>query len=194
MTRRVQPLAAIPFAVAILLAGCGGKSKQDDPGAGAPPPAKVEPEADAALVKVERPEQFTLATATKYVALPELAVTGVVTPDISRNIPVPSLVSGKVVEVHARLGDEVAKGQLLLKVRSSDVAGAYSDYRKAVVNERLTSTQLDRAKLLFEKGALAKKDLEVAQNAEDAAKVDLDTSTERLRLLGSGEPCNATHA
>jgi cobalt-zinc-cadmium efflux system membrane fusion protein len=184
MTHRPRLLTAIPIAVAVLLAGCGDK-KKPDAGAGAPPPAKVEREADASIVKVDQPEQFPLATAAEYSASTELGVTGTVSPDVSRSIPVPSLVSGKAVEVFARLGDEVKKGQLLLKVRSSDVAGAYSDYRKAMVGERLTLMQLDRSKLLFEKGALAKKDLEVAQNAEDAAKVDLETTAERLRLLGS---------
>jgi multidrug efflux pump subunit AcrA (membrane-fusion protein) len=176
---------AIPILAAVFFAGCGGKAKQQDPGAGAPPVVKVEREADASIVKVDKPEQFMLATAAEYSASTELGVTGTVSPDVSRSVPVPSLVSGKAVEVLARLGDEVKKGQLLLKVRSSDVAGAHSDYRKAVVAERLTLMQSERAKLLFEKGALAKKDLEVAQNAEDSAKVDLETTAERLRLLGS---------
>ena len=123
--------------------------------------------------------------AAAFKAAPQLSVTGVVSPDVSRSVPVISLVSGRVVEIHARLGDEVKQGQLLLKVRSSDVAGAYSDYRKAVANEQLARAQLQRAKILFDKGAIAAKDLEMAQNAEDTAKVDLDTTTEHLRLLGS---------
>ena len=134
---------------------------------------------------MDKPEQFPLATAAVFKAAPELSVTGVVNPDVSRSVPVISLVSGRVVEIHARLGDEVKPGQLLLKVRSSDVAGAYSDYRKSVVNEQLARVQLEREKTLFEKGAAAAKDLETAQSAEDAAKVDLDTTTERLRLLDS---------
>lgn len=116
---------------------------------------------------------------------PELNVTGVISADISRNVPVISLASGRVVEIDARLGDEVKKGQLLFKVRSTDIAQAFSDYRKAVANEQLTKVQLDRAKTLFDKGAIATKDLEVAQNAEDTAKVDLDTTAEHLRTLGS---------
>lgn len=183
MTLRLQLPAAL--AIAVLLAGCGGKTKKDESGAGAPPPVKVEREADASVVKVDKPNQFPLAVAAEYSASTELGVTGVVSPDVSRSIPVPSLVSGKAVDVFARLGDEVKRGQLLLKVRSSDVASSYADYRKAVVNERLTLSQWERAKLLFDKGALAKKDLDVAQNAEDSAKVDLETTAERLRLLGS---------
>ena len=92
---------------------------------------------DANNFKVDHPEQFPLATAGEYIAAPELNVTGVVSPDVSRQVPVPSLASGRVVEIDARLGDEVKKGQLLFKVRSTDIAGAFSDYRKAVKNEQL---------------------------------------------------------
>ena len=140
---------------------------------------------DANNFKVDHPEQFPLATAGEHVAAPELNVTGVVSPDVSRQVPVPSLASGRVVEIDARLGDEVKKGQLLFKVRSTDIAGAFSDYRKAVKNEQLAKIQLDRAKLLFDNGAIPKSALEIAQTTEDNAKVDLETTTEHLRLLGS---------
>jgi cobalt-zinc-cadmium efflux system membrane fusion protein len=140
---------------------------------------------DASNFKVDHPEQFPLATAGEYLASPELNVTGVVSPDVSRQVPVPSLASGRVVEIDARLGDEVKKGQLLFKVRSNDIASAFSDYRKAVKNEQLAQIQLNRAKLLFDGGAIPKSALEVAQNAGDNAKVDLETTTEHLRLLGS---------
>jgi cobalt-zinc-cadmium efflux system membrane fusion protein len=89
------------------------------------------------------------------------------------------------VEINARLGDEVKKGQILFKVRSSDIAGAFSDYRKAVKNEELAKVQLERAQLLFDNGAIAKSQLEIAQNAEENSKVDLETTQEHLRLLGS---------
>jgi cobalt-zinc-cadmium efflux system membrane fusion protein len=89
------------------------------------------------------------------------------------------------VEIDARLGDEVKQGQILFKVRSTDIAGAFSDYQKAVKNEQLALIQLNRSKLLFENGALAKSAVEIAQTTEDNAKVDLVTTTEHLHLLGS---------
>lgn len=168
----------------LLLAACGKKEDPPDAKAEAPPPTHVEQEGDANLVKVDHPDQFPLATAGKHSAAPELSVTGVVNPDVARTVPVVSLASGRVVEINARIGDEVKKGQLLLKVQSSDISGAFSDYRKAKVTEQLTKAQLDRAKLLFEKGAIAQKDLEVAQSAEDSALVDVETTTARLKLLG----------
>jgi cobalt-zinc-cadmium efflux system membrane fusion protein len=182
-------LLEIGFCLGALLfaAGCGRavpavSAQESDTG---PHAAAVEPDMDADNLKVDHPEQFPAATAGVYAAAPELNVTGVVGPDISRQVPVPSLASGKVVEIDARLGDEVQQGKVLFKVRSSDIAGAFSDYRKAVKNEQLAKIQLDRAQLLFDNGAVAKSLLEIAQNAEDNAKVDLETTSEHLRLLGS---------
>lgn len=170
----------------VILAGCDKKVNADADKTGTgPEPAKVEPDLDANNFKVDHPEKFPLATAGERTAAPELNVTGVVNPDVSLQVPVPSLTTGRVVEIDARLGDTVKAGQLLFKVRSTDIAGAYSDYQKAVKNEELTKIQLNRAKILLDDGAIPKSQLEIAQNAEDNAQVDLTTTREHLKLLDS---------
>jgi cobalt-zinc-cadmium efflux system membrane fusion protein len=151
----------------------------------APPPAKIVPGADFSLLTVDHPEQYPLVAATARTSAPELVVTGVVSPDISRNVPVVSLASGRVVGIYARLGDTVQRGQLLLRVRSDDVSSGFSNYRKAVADEALARAQLERTADLYQHGAMAKADFEVAQDAEDKAKVDLETMAEHLRLLGN---------
>lgn len=156
----------------------------DDTGAG-PVPTTVQPEMDSNNFKVDHADRFTLAIAGEHTAAPELNVTGVVSPDVSRQVPVPSLATGRIVEIDAKLGDEVKKGQLLFKVRSTDMSGAFSDYRQAVKNEELSKIQLDRAKLLYEHGAIPKSALEIAQNAEDDNVIVLDTTKEHLTLLGA---------
>jgi cobalt-zinc-cadmium efflux system membrane fusion protein len=166
----------------VVMTGCNeGKA---DPKAEAPPKAVVEPDLDANNFKVDHPEQFPLATAVEHKAVPALNVTGVVQPDISRAVPVISLASGRVVEIKARLGDVVTKGQLLMRVQSNDVSGAYQTYLKAQNDERLAKLQLDRAQLLYDKGATAKSALEAADVAEEDAKANLTASTEQLHLLG----------
>ena len=100
-----------------------GCTAHADPAAEAPPPANIVPAADADLFTVDHPEQFPLAAATERPSTSELVVTGTVTPDVARNVPVVSLASGRVVGIHARLGDTVQKGQLLLTIRSDDVVG-----------------------------------------------------------------------
>ena len=177
----VSALAISPV-LALLPAGCGGSKA--DPKAEAPPPATVEREENANVFLVEHPEQFPLVTAIEYTSTSQLVATGSVTPDISKNVPVISVATGRVVEVKARLGDTVQKGQLLLRVQSADLASAFSDHRKAIADEQLAHTQLDRAKLLYDKGAISLNDLQVAQDTEDKAVVDVENTTERLRVLG----------
>ena len=168
--------------LAVALSGCN--SGKENEKAEAPPAATIVPDLDANNFKVDHPEQFPLVTAAEHKAAPQLNVTGVVQPDINRAVPVISLASGRVVEIKARLGDVVEKGQLLLRVRSNDVSGAYDTYLKAVNDERLARLQFERAQILYDKGAIAKSALEQADDTEGDAKADLNAATEQLKLLG----------
>jgi membrane fusion protein, heavy metal efflux system len=175
-------LLLVAMLLPLLLGGCNGHV---DAAEEAPPPPNVVPDVDLNLFTVDRPEQFPLVEATAHPTSSELVVTGTVAPDVSRNVPVVSLASGRVVAIHARLGDTVKKGQLLLTIRSDDVAGGFDAYRKAVADELLARKQLNRAVDLFAHGAIAEQDLEVAKDTADDAKVTLETATEHLRLLGN---------
>jgi cobalt-zinc-cadmium efflux system membrane fusion protein len=55
----------------------------------------------------------------------------------------------------------------------------------AVADETLARTQYERAKDLYEHGAIALNDLQVAQDTEDKARIAVDTMAEHLRLLGN---------
>jgi membrane fusion protein, heavy metal efflux system len=191
MKRLVFLEAALALWLALALAGCGGKAATPDPAAGAPPPAQVEEEHNGDIVKVDHPDQFPLVAAVKRISTPELNATGTVNPDISRNVPVISIASGRIIEIHARLGDTVTKDQLLMKVQSADIAQAFSDYRQAIADEVLSRAQLDRSKILFDRGAIAQKDLEVAQDTDEKAKVTVETTLDHLTVLGA-DPKNPT--
>jgi membrane fusion protein, heavy metal efflux system len=176
--RQLWPLA---FG-ALLLTGCQSK---DNAAAEAPPAATVIQGLDVTRFSVEHPERYPVATAAQYEAPSKLVVNGAVYPDVNRTVPVVTLASGRVVDIRARLGDTVKKGQLLLRIRSDDVSGGYDAYRKAVADELLARKQLDRTKLLYDHGAMAMQDVEAAEDNEDDAKTTLDTATEHLKLLGN---------
>jgi cobalt-zinc-cadmium efflux system membrane fusion protein len=167
-----------------LLASCDQKVKAD-PRIEEPPAPSVEHKIGSDSVEVDHPELFSVTAATAHGAPSELNVTGTVSSDISRNVAVVSLASGRVVEVRARLGDEVAKGQLLVRIQSADISGAFSDYRKASADQGLAQGQLERAKLLYSKGAIPQKELEVAQEIDDKARVDVEAAVDRLKVLGA---------
>lgn len=194
MNRKVLLTGAAVFLAAIaILTGCSKSSaKADSSEDTAPPPAQVEPDMDASNFKVDHPEQFPVVAAASYRAAPELNVTGVVSPDVSKQVPVISTATGKVIDIKVRVGDAVQKGQVLFTVRSADINGAFSDYRHAVAAEQLAKKQLDRAKILLDDGAIPKSQLEIAQTAEDTAQVDVDTTAKHLQVLGVPDPSKPT--
>jgi cobalt-zinc-cadmium efflux system membrane fusion protein len=172
-------LASVATVLSLLLACTASKAGPD------PSQVKVEKAPDPSLIEVPHPEQYTLVTVEQRPIADEMLVNGVVTPDVNRSVPVLSLAGGRVVEIRTRLGDDVKKGQVLLEIDSPDVASAFSDYQKFRTDELLAQKQLDRAKLLYAKGAIAEKDLEVAEDAEQKAAVDVRTAAQRLKVLGA---------
>jgi membrane fusion protein, heavy metal efflux system len=179
MKHTVVPAAVLSF---WMLSGCGGQ--KHDPAAQAPPPVQVENEGGVSLITVDHPGRFPLATATEYRATSTLNVTGTVNPDISRQIPVISIASGRVVAIHTQIGASVKKGQLLMEVQSTDISNAFNAYLKAVNDERLARAQDERAKILYDKGAIAKSQVEIADDGEQDAKADQLAAEQQLVVLG----------
>jgi cobalt-zinc-cadmium efflux system membrane fusion protein len=179
------------FLASLFLTGCGSTPKTEAAGDTGPPASvQVEPDMDPSNFKVDKPENFPLATAASRMAAPELNVTGVTSPDVSRQVPVISTATGRITEIDAKVGDSVTKDQILFKVRSTDIAGAFSDYRKAVVAEKLAKMTLDRDQILIKDGAIPTSQLEVAQSGEDSAQVDVQTTLSHLQVLGVSDPAH----
>ncbi len=154
---------------------------KDVPAVTSKPPVTLDPD----VFSTDHPELFKTAKAETR-ALPTIVTAnGTIAPDVNRTIHVTSLGAGRVVDLKVKLGDNVKKGQTLLLISSPDLAGAFSDYQKAKADEVLARKALNRAQELYQHGALAAKDLEAAQDTEDKAKVDVETSEHRVRLLGA---------
>jgi cobalt-zinc-cadmium efflux system membrane fusion protein len=184
--RRVNTTyAGLMLAALLLSAGCGKKEKVDEAAAAPPKTQVVELQPDHNLVKVERPERFELVAATLREELPQIDVTGSVTPDIEKSLPVVSLASGRVVGIYAKLGDDVKKGQLLLKVLSNDITNAFQSYAQSKADEQLTRTQAERSKLLYDKGAISLNDLQVAEGTHEKALVAMNSAAQQIRTLGA---------
>ena len=112
--------ATVCLGLSLLAAGCARKveaqANADASTMGtAPVPTTVVSDMDPNDFRVDHPDQFPLATAGEHTAAPELNVTGVVNPDVSRQVPVPSLATGRIVEIDARLGDKSRKASCCTK-------------------------------------------------------------------------------
>jgi cobalt-zinc-cadmium efflux system membrane fusion protein len=176
------------IAVGILVAGLSGCSRESVKAApnDAPPPT-VETVPDRNVVTIANPERFALTEASARHESDQILANGTVAADVSRSYAVNALSSGRVVDVKARLGDDVQKGQLLLTMTTPDMSQAFADYQKFQAGTSLAKTQLDRAQLLYSHGASPQKDVEVAQDTYNRAIIDTKAAEERIRLLG-GDP------
>lgn len=165
----------------LALAGCG---KKFNPASGEVQQAQVIETSNAGLVSVDHPEQYPVVTAERVDRPEMLSVTGSVNPDVSREVPVITMANGRVVDIKARLDDNVKKGQLLLTVQSTDVTNAFDAYLKAVNDELMNNKAYLRARDLYQHGAISQAMLEQAEDAENDSKADLAAAEEQLKILG----------
>ena len=166
-----------------MLDGCGGE--KHDQAAQAPPPVQVEEEGGVSLITVDHPDRFPLVAATEFQSTSTLNVTGTVNPDVSRHIPVIShrlRPGGRDPHPDRRLRQEgpVADGgaehRHLQRLRSIPEGGQRRDaWRGPRTNEPKSFTT---------KGAIAKSQLEIADDAEQDAKTDLTAAEQQLIVLG----------
>jgi cobalt-zinc-cadmium efflux system membrane fusion protein len=101
--------------------------------------------------------------------------------------------SGRVVAIEVKPGDNVRAGETLARLSSSDVAGARSDFAKASIEVERATRAMQRQKLLFEHGAVAEKDYLEARSDADAARADLERETERLQILNVSPSAATDH-
>jgi membrane fusion protein, heavy metal efflux system len=161
--------------------GFGVACSKDTPAATSKPPVTVDPD----VFDTDQSQLFKTAKAETRALPTQVSANGTVSPDVNRTIHVTSLGGGRVIDLKVKLGDAVTKGQTLLVISSPDLASAMSDYQKAKADEVLSHKALDRAQMLFDRGAIAAKDLETAQDAQDKAKVDVETAQHRIQVLGA---------
>lgn len=101
-------LLSLAGASLVAFAACKGS----DQGKTTPPAPQVVQVPDMNLLTIDPHEvaKFPLVTAEKVDVAAEVNATGSVNPDVSREVPVISLANGRVVDIKARLGDDVKKG------------------------------------------------------------------------------------
>jgi cobalt-zinc-cadmium efflux system membrane fusion protein len=169
--------------LALLLAtlGAGLACSNDTPAAASKPPVTLDPD----VFDADQPELFKTAKAETRSLPTVITANGTVAPDVNRTIHVTSLGAGRVVDLRVKLGDNVKTGQTLLVISSPDLSAAFSDYQKAKADELLSHKALDRAQMLYDRGAIAAKDLETSQDIEDKAKVDVETAEHHVQILGA---------
>lgn len=92
-------------------------------------------------------------------------------------------VSGRIVAIHAGVGDRVRAGQVLAELDSPDVGTAAADLLKARADENHKRLSAERLKDLLAGEALAAKDWEAAQADYAQAQAETARAEQRMRNL-----------
>ncbi len=110
-----------------------------------------------------------------------------VKPDPDRIARVAAKVAGVVEELRKRLGDDVARGEIVAIIDSREVAEAKSEYLAASVNYDLQNALYQREKGLFEKKITAEQLFLKAKTVFTEAKLRLDLARQKLAALDMSE-------
>jgi cobalt-zinc-cadmium efflux system membrane fusion protein len=96
-------------------------------------------------------------------------------------------ISGRVVALKVLPGQEVAKGQVVGMLQSTDLQQTRSDYEKARIEAARADLQLNRAKDLLQHQVMAQKDYDDLAAVDQAAHAELSRALETLHILGYKE-------
>ncbi|WP_374262596.1 efflux RND transporter periplasmic adaptor subunit [Zoogloea sp.] len=89
-------------------------------------------------------------------------------------------IAGRVVEIHANIGDSVKAGEVLAVLDAPELGTAAADLAKAQADAQQKKSALERARSLFQAEVIARRDLETAQS--EARQADAEVERARLRL------------
>jgi len=94
---------------------------------------------------------------------------------------------GRIIDLFAKIGDEVKKGDVLFTIDSPDLLTAESNLIGAAGVLEMTTHALTRLKLLYETRAVAQKDLEQGVSDQQTAEGALKTARDAVRIFGKTE-------
>jgi len=179
-------LGVLFLSTCLLMLGCGSKEEANAQTDTTTQSSEVEDISDNTVIKITHTTNFPTIKAQTQAVYEELALNGSIIPDVSRTVAVNALAGGRIAEIHARLGDTVKKGQLLLKIHSPDLANAVAALKQAKADELLAKRYYDRNKFLYERGAVvAQKDLEAAEDVLTDAQATTENAITQVQLLNA---------
>ena len=181
--------------VALISAGCNTPAREADhaatsePRTSEPRTPNLEPRTTEITLTPDMIQRAGIKTvaAMKGAATTSLHLPGVVQPNAYKNVDVTSLVSGRVTQVKAELGQAVMQNEILATVYSPELADAQTAFITAKANRDAHGLKLTRTQRLYAIGAASREELE--QMTAQATEMDrmLETARARLVLLGIPE-------
>ncbi|WP_298626543.1 efflux RND transporter periplasmic adaptor subunit [uncultured Zoogloea sp.] len=95
-------------------------------------------------------------------------------------------IAGRVVEIHANIGDTVKAGTVLAVLDAPELGTAAADLAKAQADAQQKKSALERARSLFQAEVIPRRDLEAAQAEAQQSQAEVERARLRLANLNPG--------
>lgn len=126
------------------------------------------------------------AEAVQYVPMPSAdPVNGRFVLDENVTSRVSSPLTGRVIKLHAEVGERVVRGAVLVEIDAPELAAAEADLAKAKSEALRKKLAFERARNLHENDVIARKDFEAADADYQQAQADSQRAVLRLRNLNA---------
>ena len=98
--------------------------------------------------------------------------------------------AGRVLSLHADVGQHVQAGQVLATLASPEFGAAQADTAKAMADAQVAERALARHRTLFDADVISRKELDMTEADALRAKAELARAQARTRLYGSTQGVN----
>ncbi len=175
-----------PFAILAPAGAAGGKDDGHGHGGGGHGEGEEEGGLNLSAAQIEA-SGITLASAGAGELVRVTTFPGSITPNPDRMAVVSAKAAGVVVDLKKRLGETVAKGELLALIESREIAEARAELQAAQRGEALARTTFEREKSLWEKKISSEQDYLQARAALDEIRIRIDLARQKLAAFGFGQ-------
>jgi len=186
-------LALAVLTAALILAGCKDSPK---PGATSAPTAAALTEAATGETEVPVADPLAVTVPANFGAEIKVApvgatplsdtlrVAGKVDFDEYRVTRIGATVTGRVIEIHAHLGQQVKVGDALAVINSTELGQAQLAFLKARAQADLQARSVERARQLFAADVIGKAELQRRESELAIASAEQRGAADQLRVLG----------
>ncbi|MDE2180201.1 MAG: efflux RND transporter periplasmic adaptor subunit [candidate division NC10 bacterium] len=181
LARRIAFLSMVVIAVALVACSRTPEEKKVE--------SKGEQRDGRVTISVEAQARFGFATAKPQRITPVrfIEATAAIAPDPARVAHIAPIAKGRIERVHVQVGDSVSRGTPLFEYDNIELGEAVGDYMAELADLQKDHAQLDylrksldRAQLLLEKEAIAKKEFQVRQAEYRVAEAAVENRHARI--------------
>lgn len=172
------------LAVLVLAACTGG-----EPAADASSQAANRPAPAAAAPDLVRPSEgaaryLEVGLPAERVVRETLRIPGRIETNEDRTARIGAPITGRVTAIHAVVGQQVRKGELLAEISSPELSTAQLAFLKAHSAEQLGQRAAERARLLLDAGVIGSAELQRRESELAIARAETRAARDQLRTLG----------